>query len=66
MNKNEFRAIVDDAVKNGADRKDAEAYVRAGFKVDEKAEGAETLSDSKSAGSGSPKKRATSKEKKSR
>lgn len=33
MTKQEFEAIVDDAVKNGANRKEAEAYVRAGYKV---------------------------------
>jgi hypothetical protein len=33
MNATEFKAIVDDAVKAGADRKDAEAYVRAGYKL---------------------------------
>lgn len=33
MTKQEFKQIVDDAVKNGADRKDAEAYVRSGFKL---------------------------------
>lgn len=43
MTRKEFEAIVDDAVENGADREEAEAYVRAGFKVDEEAEGAESL-----------------------
>ena len=32
MNK-EHQAIVDDAVKNGVPRKDAEAYVSAGYKL---------------------------------
>ena len=33
MTKQEYDAIVDDAVKNGAARKDAEAYVTSGFKL---------------------------------
>ena len=37
MNKKEFDAIVNDAVAAGADRKDAEAYVRSGFKIDDDA-----------------------------
>lgn len=35
MTKEEFDAIIDDAVKNGADPKAAEAYVRAGYKIGE-------------------------------
>ena len=35
MTKEEFDAIVDDAVKNGATRAEAEAYVRSGFKLGE-------------------------------
>lgn len=35
MTKQEFDAVVNDAVKNGATRADAEAYCRAGFKIDE-------------------------------
>lgn len=34
MTKQEFDAIVDDAVKNGTPRKDAEAFVVAGFHLD--------------------------------
>lgn len=33
MTTQEFDAVVNDAVKNGADRESAEAYVRAGFKI---------------------------------
>lgn len=33
MTKQEFDRIVKDAVDNGADRKDAEAYVTRGFKL---------------------------------
>lgn len=36
MTKQEFDAIVNDAVKNGADRKAAEAYVVAGYRLDAK------------------------------
>jgi hypothetical protein len=43
MTKKEFDAIVDDAVENGADRKQAEAYVRSGFHINEDAEGQESL-----------------------
>lgn len=35
MTPKEFKAVVDDAVANGANRKDAEDYVRSGFKLDE-------------------------------
>ena len=52
MTRKEFEAIVNDAVENGADREEAEAYVRSGFKVDEGADGAESL-----AKSAAPKKR---------
>lgn len=34
MTRKEFDAVVDDAVKNGADRKDVEAYVVAGYKLE--------------------------------
>ncbi|MBA3770149.1 MAG: hypothetical protein H0X08_06600 [Blastocatellia bacterium] len=43
MTKKEFNAVIDDAVSNGAKRADVEAYVRAGYKVDEKADGQESL-----------------------
>lgn len=33
MTKKEFDDIVADAVKNGADRKDAEAYVTSGYRL---------------------------------
>jgi hypothetical protein len=36
MTRQEFDAIVDDAVKNGADRKEAEEYVISGFKLEGK------------------------------
>ncbi len=38
MNRQEFDAIVDDAVSNGASREDAEAYVRAGYKLDDESD----------------------------
>lgn len=37
MTPKEFKATVDDAVANGANRKDAEDYVRSGFKLDDDA-----------------------------
>ena len=42
MTKQEFDAVVNDAVKNGATRADAEAYCRAGFKIDEESAPAKT------------------------
>ena len=36
MNAKEFKDIVDEAVANGASRKDAEDYVVAGYKLGEK------------------------------
>lgn len=36
MTKEEFKAIVDDAVKNGAKREEAEAFVIAGYALDPK------------------------------
>lgn len=46
MTRKEFEAIVNDAVENGADREEAEAYVRSGFKVDEEADGAKSFAKS--------------------
>lgn len=38
MTRKEFEAVVIDAVANGATREDAEAYVRAGYKLDDESD----------------------------
>ena len=63
MTKKEFEQIVGDAVAAGATREDAEAYVRSGFKVDEDAEGAESLGGSAPKKKAAPKKNAAPKKK---
>lgn len=42
MTKKEFDAVVNDAVSNGCDRESAEAYVKAGFKIDDETAPAKT------------------------
>jgi len=57
MNAKEFKDIVDEAVANGASRKDAEDYVVAGFKLGKKPGGSDSAVKPKTRAKKKPMKR---------